>query len=138
MRPHFNINSTAAYYSAASVTELENTKKIFLNFSCLGCKEGVESRDFKNLTFSVLWLDWVINFFFFAKKLYWFSNPYITSINKVWPRKVGHFLQDDYSSVFYYRKNSNWCKESSPMRLVMSFLPVASLAWRSQSSRNWS
>ena len=54
MRPHFNIYSTAAYYSAARVTELGNTKKIFLNFSCLGCQEGVESRDFKNLTFSVL------------------------------------------------------------------------------------
>ena len=54
IRPHFNIYSTAAYYSAARVTELGNTKKIFLNFSCLGFKEGVESRDLKNLTFSVL------------------------------------------------------------------------------------
>ena len=54
IRPHFNIYSTAALYSAASVIELENTKKIFLNFSCTGCKEGVESRDLKNLTFLVL------------------------------------------------------------------------------------
>ena len=56
IRPHFNIYSTAANYSAAGDTEPGNKKiLIFLNFSQISCKLGLlELRDFENLTFFVL------------------------------------------------------------------------------------
>ena len=55
LKPHFNICSTAANYSAAGGTEPVNKKiLIFLNFSHISCKLGLELRDFENLTFLVL------------------------------------------------------------------------------------
>ena len=53
IRPHFNICSTAANYSAAGGTEPGNKKiLIFLNFSQISFKLGLlELRDFENLTF---------------------------------------------------------------------------------------
>ena len=52
LRPHSHICNTSANYSAAGVTELGNIKiLIFLNFSYISCKLGLELRDFENLTF---------------------------------------------------------------------------------------